>query len=409
MSSLLEHPRAQELLADAEVSTGDLARCTAHLEAFLRQYFPRFYRVEQHDLARVVLTGKLSKLQRKTSEPIAVLANRHRKPIQHFVGAGAWDDEAVMKELRAHVAQQRPDPDAVLAIDPSGFAKSGTDSCGVSRQWCGRLGKVENGQVGVFAAYVTTAGAVLVDRRLYLPEDWAADSARRQRTHVPGPVTFQESWRIGLDLVARCGEDLRFAWVTGDDELGRCSEFRAGLRFARRRYVLDVPCNTHIRDLSEPVPEGRRRQPWRRVDEWAALQPASRWQRIELPAGSKGPRAVRAIQTWAQTKDEGGHPGPRERVLVIRTIGDSPDVGYALSNAPVVVGLGDCVRAQRRRHGIEEALELGKGEVGLGHYEVRSWVGWHHHVTLTLLAAWFLALEGDGLKKSGFDDGAAGS
>jgi SRSO17 transposase len=250
---------------------------------------------------------------------------------------------------------------------------------------------------------------VLVDRRLYLPEDWAADSERRQLTHVPASVPFRESWRIGLELVTRCGEELNFAWVTGDDELGRCSEFRAELRGARRRYVLDVPCSTLIRDLSEPVPAGCRRPPWRRVDEWAAMQPSSRWQRIELPAGSKGPRAVRAIQTWAQTRDEGGHPGPRERVIVIRTIGEASDVWYALSNAPREVGLGDCVRAQRRRHGIEEALELGKGEVGLSHYEVRSWVGWHHHMTLTLLAAWFLALEGDGLKKSAVDDGPPGS
>ncbi len=408
MSSLLEHPKAQELLADAEVSGNDLRGCTYHLEVFLRRYFPCFYRVEQHGLARTVLHGKLSKLQRKTSEPIAILASRHRKPIQHFVGAGAWDDEAVMKELRTHVAQERADPDAVLAIDPSGFPKSGSDSCGVARQWCGRLGKVENCQVGVFAAYVTSAGPVLVDRRLYLPEGWAADPKRRQLTHVPEPVTFRESWRIGLDLVLRCGEDLSFAWVAGDDELGRASEFRAALRSGRYRYVLDVPCNTHIRDLSEPPAAGCRRAPWRRVDEWAAMQPASRWQRVELPPGSKGPRGVRAIQAWAQTKDEGGHPGPRERVVVIRTIGEAPEVWYALSNAPREVGLGDCVRAQRRRHGIEEALEAGKGEVGLSHYEVRSWVGWHHHMTLTLLAAWFLALEGDGLKKSGVDDGAAG-
>ncbi len=118
---------------------------------------------------------------------------------------------------------------------------------------------------------------------------------------------------------------------------------------------------------------------------------------------------MRAIQTWAQTKDEGGRPGPRERVIVIRTIGEASAVWYTLSNAAREVGLGDCVRAQRRRHGIEEALELSKGEVGMSHYEVRSWVGWHHHMTLTLLAAWFLALEGDGLKKSGVDDGACGS
>ena len=156
--SLLEHPTAQALLADAEVSAADVRGCRRGLERFLQRYLPRFYRKEQRELAQVVLQGKLSKLERKTSEPIAYLAGRQRKPVQHFVGAGAWDDEAVMAELRRHVAERGPTPTRVLVLDPSGFAKKGNASCGVARQWCGRLGKVENCQVGVFLAYVT-AGA----------------------------------------------------------------------------------------------------------------------------------------------------------------------------------------------------------------------------------------------------------
>src|SRR5215475_7047889 len=162
--SLLEHPTAQSLLADAEVSPADVAGCRHRLEGFLQRYLPRFYRVEQHELARVVLQGKLSNLQRKTSEPIAAQAGRHRKPVQHFVGAGCWDDEAVMAELRQHVAEELADDEGVLVLDPSAFPKSGSDSCGVARQWCGRLGKVENCQVGVFVAYVTAAGQAVVDR-----------------------------------------------------------------------------------------------------------------------------------------------------------------------------------------------------------------------------------------------------
>src|SRR5947207_1486424 len=138
--SLLEHPTAQALLADADVSPTAVAGCRRRLESFLQRYLPRFYRVEQHELARVVLEGKLSTLQRKTSEPIAVQAGRPRKPVQHFVGAGGWDDEGVMAELRQHVSATLADRDAVLVLDPSAFPKSGADSCGVSRQWCGRLG-----------------------------------------------------------------------------------------------------------------------------------------------------------------------------------------------------------------------------------------------------------------------------
>jgi SRSO17 transposase len=391
--SLLDHPTAQALLADAEVSAVAVAGCRRRLDAFLRRYLPRFYRVEQHELARVVLHGKLSALQRKTSEPIAYQAGRHRKPVQHFVGAGRWDDEAVMAELRLHVAEALAGPDAVLVLDPSAFAKSGADSCGVARQWCGRLGKVENCQVGVFLAYVSAAGQALVDRQLYLPEDWALDARRRQATHVPEGIAFQESWRIGLALIDRSAGDLPSGWVAGDDEFGRCSEFRARLRHRRRRYVLDVPCNTSLRDLSEAPAAGRRRPPWRRADEWARAQPRRLWRKVRLGAGSRGPKVVWAAEAWVQTKDEDGRVGPRERLVVIRTVDREPRVWYTLSNAPAAVPLAKVVEVHSRRHGAEELFGAGKGEVGLGQYEVRSWVGWHHHVTLSLLALWFLHLE----------------
>jgi len=388
--SLLDHPTAQALLADAEVSPADVTGCRRRLEFFLQRYLPRFYRVEQHELARVVLQGKLSDLQRKTSEPIAAQAGRPRKPVQHFVGAGCWDDEGVMAELRQHVAEELADDEAVLVLDPSAFPKSGSDSCGVARQWCGRLGKVENCQRGVFLAYVSARGQALVDRRLYLPKDWAADAQRRQPAHVPEGVLFQESWRIGLELLDRSGAELPCGWVAGDDEFGRCAEFRAQLRRRRLRYVLDVPCNTLIRDLAEEPSPGRRRPPWRRVDEWAALQPRRRWRKLPLGAGSKGPKVVWAVEAWVQTRDEDGCVGPRERLVVLRTVDQEPQSWYTLSNARAEVPLAALAAVHGRRHGAEELFGAGKGEVGLGHYEVRSWVGWHHHMTLSLLALWFL-------------------
>jgi SRSO17 transposase len=391
--SLLNHPTAQALLAHAEVSPADVLGCRRRLESFLQRYLPRFYRVEQHELARAVLQGKLSNLQRKTSEPIAAQAGRHRKPVQHFVGAGCWDDEGVMAELRQHVAEELADAEAVFVLDPSAFPKSGADSCGVARQWCGRLGKVENCQLGVFLAYVSHRGQALVDRRLYLPPDWAADAQRRQQTHVPQEVPFQESWRIGLELLDRSGAELPFAWVAGDDEFGRCTEFRAQLRLRRLRYVLDVPCNTLIRALDEAPAPGRRRPPWRRVDEWAALQPRRRWRKVRLGNGSKGPKVVWAAEAWVQTKDEDGCVGPRERLVVLRTVDQGPRSWYALSNARAEVPLAKLTAVHGRRHGAEELFGAGKGEVGLGHYEVRSWVGWHHHMTLSLLALWFLGRE----------------
>lgn len=406
--TLLERPEAQALLADADVSAAEVRGCRARLSRFLGRYLPLFYRQEQRELAEVVVQGKLTNLQRKTSEPIAYQAGRPRKPVQHFVGQGAWDDEAVQAELRRDVAEVLGDPEAVLVLDGSGFPKKGTASCGVARQWCGRLGKVENCQVGVFLAYVTPQGATLVDRRLYLPQDWAEDRKRRKLTQVPKAVRFQEGWRIALDLLDRARADLPCGWVAGDDEYGRATRLRAALRQRGLRYVLDVPCDALIRDIDEPAAPGKRCPPWRRVDDWAKALPPARWQKVRVGDGTQGPRDVRVAEAWVQTKGAGGRCGALERLVVVRAIDREPQTWYTLSNAPGRVGVERLARVHGQRHGVEEALHAGKGEVGLAHYEVRSWVGWHHHMTLSLLALWFLAREKQRLgKKNPGADGAA--
>jgi SRSO17 transposase len=328
----------------------------------------------------------LSGLERKTCEPIAIAAGLPRKPIQFFVGAGLWDDEAVMGELRLHVRETLAEPDGVVVIDPSGFPKKGTESCGVARQWCGRLGKVDNCQVGVFLASAASAGYAPLDRRLYLPEDWADDAARRAKCHVPPEVQFQEKGRIALDLLDRSLPGLPHGWIVGDDELGRAAEFRAALRQRPERYVLDVPCNTTVRDLERRRPRrrhagrGRKREvPFQRADRWAASQPESQWERITVRGGEKGPLEVDALMVRVRAKQD-GRIGPEERLVVIRPVGESR-IDYALSNAGPEVPLSELVRVQRQRHRIEEVFEAGNGEAGLDHYEVRSWVGWHHHMT----------------------------
>jgi SRSO17 transposase len=396
--SLLEHPEAQALLSDAIVSADVVRDCPDRLSAFLQRYLPKFYRVEQRATASLVIRGRLGGLERKTSEPIAIEAGLPRKPIQFFVGAGKWDDEAVMGELRDHVREEMADPDGVVVIDPSAFPKKGTESCGVGRQWCGRLGKVDNCQVGVFLAYATSAGYAPLDRRLYLPEEWADDDARREKCHVPVDVKFQERWRIALDLLDRSLPGLPHGWIVGDDELGRPAEFRAALRRRKERYVLDVPCNTTVRDLERRRPRrrhagrGRKREvPFRRADAWAASQPGSRWERVEVRPGEKGQLVVDAMTVLVRAKQD-GRIGPEERLVVIRPVGEQR-IDYALTNAGPEVPLPELVRVQRQRHRIEEVFEAGNGEAGLDHYEVRGWVGWHHHMTLSLVALWFLCLE----------------
>ena len=280
--SLLEHPEAQALLGDATVSADTVRGCTDRLTGFLQRYLPKFYRAEQRENATTVIRGLLSGLERKTNEPIAIAAGLARKPIQFFVGAGKWDDEDVMAEVRLHVREELAEPEGVVVIDPSGFPKKGTESCGVDRQWCGRLGKVDNCQIGVFLAYAAEAGYAPLDRRLYLPEDWANDEARREKCHVPPEVEFQETWRIALDLLDRSLPGLPHGWIVGDDELGRAAEFRAALR--RRGSVTCWTCPATPRcatwnGVARPgrSRRGRKREvPFRRADVWAARASRSR-------------------------------------------------------------------------------------------------------------------------------------
>jgi SRSO17 transposase len=395
--SLLEHPQAVALLADAIVSADDVRSCRDHLARFLKRYLPIFQRSEQRDHAGAYLRGLLSGLQRKSIEPIAGQAGIPRKNLQMFVGQGAWDDEEVTSELRRDVVRELAEPDGVIVLDGSGFPKKGTHSCGVARQWCGRLGKKESCQIGVFLAYVGSKGHAPLDRRLYLPKDWADDPDRREAAHVPDDVVYRKVWEIAEDLLKKDGPGVPHGWVVGDDEFGRASDFRDRLRVRRERYVLDVPCNTTIRDLDATPPSssrpGRARKvPFRRVDSWAAKLPAEGWTKLEIRDGAKGPIVVEAAMGRVQAK-LGRKNGPQERLVVIRTREAKPKLTYAMTNAASSVPLAEVVKARLMRHRVERVFEEAKGEVGLAHYEVRSWVGWHHHVTLSLLALWFLILE----------------
>ena len=295
----------------------------------------------------------------------------------------AWDDEAVLAELRQHVPQELGDPEAVLVLDPSGFPKKGDDSCGVARQWCGRLGKVDNCQVGVFLAYAPQG----------MPRSIASCTCpgTGPPTQTPEGHPCPEgvaSRRVGgspWNCWTARGE-LPHGWVAGDDEFGRARRFGPNCGDAEVRYVLDVPCNTLVRDLAEEPAPGGAGRPWRRVDDWAR-QPASRGSRLAWGTGQRA-RVVRRCSVGADQGEDGGvaagtsggHPDSRQR-----TAG-----WYTLSNAREVPLRSGAV--QGRRHGWRSYCG-GQGRGGLGHYEVRTWVGWHHHMTLSLLALWFLILE----------------
>jgi SRSO17 transposase len=396
--SILEHPDAQALLNDAVLTVEQVVEISKRLEPFLQRYWPLFQRSEQRTNAQHILEGKLTSLSRKTCQPIAHHLGVRREVLQDFIGVSPWEDPLILAELRKHVGEVWNGPNGVLFGDGSAFPKKGHHSCGVKRQYCGRLGKVENCQLGIFLGYGCRYGHTLLTHRLFLPKEWANDPQRREETGVPKEVVYQETWEIFLDQVDEC-KDVPHAWVTADAEFGRAYHCRQGLRDRHERYVVDVRNDMLIRDLRATPPErkGHRgpqpKQPWQSIEAWTESQPATAWTPFQIRAGEKRPLQVEAVQTQVQTRDD-GRVGDEERLVVIRTPNNPEAKTWStLSNADASVPLAEVVRGHAQRYWEEAGLQEGKGEVGLAHYEVRGWRGWHHHMTMSLLALWFLGLE----------------
>ena len=404
-----------QLLADAEVDPRIIQGVLPRLERFLDPFVELVQRSEQGKHARTYVAGLVSDLKYKNVESIAYLHDQEREPLQQFIGQSPWDHQPWLAELARQVGQQLGSPDGVLVLDPSAFPKKGDASVGVQRQWCGRLGKVDNCQVGVYLAYVGPSEQALVDVRLYLPKEWAKDKRRREQAGVPREVRFRTRHELALEMLDEHGPLLPHAWIAGDDEMGRCSWFRQELRLRNERYLLAVPSNTAMRDLFGADPpyagHGRRpRQPFTRVDRWCAGIAEEAWQTIEVRAGEKGPVQVQVVWTLVQARTEGRASDVAEVLVVFRERqGDGAwKHDYLLSNAPLTTPLAEYARVFKAEHRIEECLQRAKGEAGLADYEVRTWRGWHHHQTLALVATWFLTGESRrGKKMDAGADGAA--
>jgi SRSO17 transposase len=368
------------------------------------------------------LVGLLSHLDRKNAEKIAAFVDVERLVLQAFIGTAPWDHCPLLTVLVGQVVEQLGEPDGVIAFDPSSFPKRGRHSVGVKRQWCSHRGKVDNCQVGVFMGYVSRHDHALLDFRLSLPEDWARDAHRRAECHVPPEVRYQTRQDQCLEMLDAWREHVPHGWVTGDDELGRHTQFRHALRERGERYVLGVPCNTTMRDLEAPLPtyQGRGRRPkapWQAVRAWRQACEAEGWTHVSVRDGEKGPIAIEMLTRRVQTRLERKRTGPEEWLVVTRRpLADdrtwepqasrdacdqdtryryryylTPTCGaeaerekLSLVELARVITAGLCIEASFKR---------GKGEVGMDEYQVRTWEGWHHHMALTLIAVWFLISE----------------
>ena len=340
-----------------------------------------FARSEARGRSLAYLQGLLSHCERKNGWQLAEwMGEAAPYRVQHLLDRARWDADAARDQLRDYVLEELRSPDAVLIADETGFLKKGLHSVGVKRQYTGTAGRIENSQVGVFLCYAGDKGAALVDRELYLPEEWAADAERRRAAAVPDGTEFATKPELARRMIERAlHAGAPCSWVAADEVYGNNSKLRQWLEERRLGYVLAIASDQRMRwpDYEQ-----------RRVDAIAQHLPDLAWERVSAGSGSKGHRLYDGalIRGW---EEDGWSHG----LLVRRSIEAQPEHAYYWFHAPThKTTLEALVHVAGQRWQIEQAFQTAKGECGLDHYEVRHWQGWYRHVTLAMLAAAVLAI-----------------
>jgi SRSO17 transposase len=372
--------------------------------AFHAEFAPDFGRKQWRENSDDYLQGLLVQTEeRRNAENMAEVLPISARALQRFLTDARWDDAAVTAHLQADLGPRLAHPRAVWAVDSSGFPKQGKKSVGVARQYCGALGKVANCQIGVFLAHVGPRGRALVDKRLYLPPEWTNETARCEAAGVPKERQgYRTEAQLALEMLqqAQARGHLTAAWVTGDDTFGKSPTFRDGVALAGWNYVLEIPPETPVWPLfpsyETPPYKGKGPRPAPRpvvaerqeVRERAQHLPQEAWQAITVAEGTQGPRTYRfAAERVRETRE--GEPG-EVLWLVHRENLDGSEPRYHFSNAPEETPLATLAWVAAARWPIETEFETDKSDIGLDEYEVRSWAGWHHHITMCLLASAFL-------------------
>jgi SRSO17 transposase len=355
----------------------DTAAWAAELERLGARLAPRFTRVEPRRRLLAYLRGLLAPVERKNGWQLAETAGDATPDgMQDFLSRMRWDAEQVRDDLRAYLVEHLGDPAAVLVLDETGFVKKGTRSVGVQRQYSGTAGRIENCQIGVFLAYAGAKGHALLDRALYLPEGWAKDAARRDRAGVPDAVSFATKPKLGRVMLERAlAAGVPCAWVVGDSVYGADHALRRCVEQHGRGYVLAVTSTQRLG--------------LKPVEDWLEDVPAKAWRRLSAGDGAKGPR----LYDWAYLPYRSlAAEGWQKGLLIRRSLAEPDKLAFYLTLAPAATSLAELVRVAGTRWMIEACFEAAKGEVGLDQHEVRSWTGWHRHVTLAMLAHVYLTV-----------------
>lgn len=379
------------------------------LVSYHAEFADLYYRTEQAHWGYAYLQGLMAPIQSKSVQPMALeLEGGNIQAMQQFIGQGKWRDEKLLQRHWQLVDETLGEEDGVWIVDGTGFPKQGKHSVGVARQWCGELGKVDNCQVGVLAAYASRQGYTLLDRRLYLHKQWFDDDHRElwEECGIPDNTPFQTKPGLALEMlwVIRRAGTLRMRWVAADEEYGQNPTFLDGVEKLGLWYFAEVPHDTLVwqqrPQTAVPPWSGRGRKPTRerlvegeppaeRVDEIATTISTGEWKPYLIKEGSKGPMVAEfTFRRVVAARD--GLPGPEVWLVLRRSLGEEPELKTYLCNAPADVPSAELARIAGMRWPVETAIGDGKDRLGMGDYMVRSWLGWHHHMTMAILAHHFL-------------------
>lgn len=379
------------------------------LECFLGRFTDCFARKDTRSHLGVYVRGQLSHLPEKSVEPIALEAGVAPRTLQEFLSQLKWDDNRLRDRVHEIVRTEHAGAHTIGLFDETSDPKKGDKTPGVQKQWCGRLGKLENCLVTVHLGYAVDDFHCLLDGELFLPESWAADRDRCREAGIPEAMTYRPKWQIALELYDRAiANGLRFDWLTFDEGYGGKPEFLRDVSARQQNYVAEVPrtCTAWLkapRVVTRPYHRGRRgratprlasgSRPARRVDELLhdrALREQP-WQPWRVKDGEKGPQVWECKHTFVTVKDENGLPGARLHLVIARNVLDREEVKFFVSNAPPQTGIGALLRVAFSRWRVERCFEDGKGEIGLDQYEGRRYLGLKRHLILSAVSYLFLA------------------
>jgi SRSO17 transposase len=393
-----------------DLKVRDVEEFSNELKGFHEQFHDCFLRSESRGHFLNYMSGQFSDLDRKSIEPIALaLKDCNVRSMQRFVSDAPWDDDKIGNKYRTLVNEDLGRPDGALIFDESSFVKKGDDSIGVARQYCGSLGKVENCQVGVFAGYVSESGYALVDKRLFMPEKWFTEeyAERRQKCNLPEDVVFKTKPELAAKMLQalRAEHVLPFKYVLADSLYGMSPEFIGAVEaLPDVTYSVQVAKSTQVwlqrpmtithhyrwggKTRTKTVLVDAEGDPIR-LDKLAVNINSYFWYRRKVSEGTKGPIVYEFTRRRVLLSGE-GLPKKTVWLLIRRTLGDKPEYSYFISNAQSAVRFRTLIWLSGLRWAIEQCFEETKTELGMDHYEVRKYMGWHHHILTCMMAHFFL-------------------